>query len=62
MLEVCEYLSSLKTHVLFHSITAAEMAPFVEVLLTNLFKALTLPGSSENEYIMKGKCFMSSVI
>uniref|UniRef100_A0A8D0HSG7 Exportin-2 n=1 Tax=Sphenodon punctatus TaxID=8508 RepID=A0A8D0HSG7_SPHPU len=34
-------------------ITAAEMAPFVEVLLTNLFKALTFPGSSENEYIMK---------
>ncbi|XP_008946536.1 PREDICTED: exportin-2 isoform X2 [Merops nubicus] len=34
-------------------ITAAEIAPFVEVLLTNLFKALTLPGSSENEYIMK---------
>ncbi|XP_010190560.1 PREDICTED: exportin-2 isoform X2 [Mesitornis unicolor] len=34
-------------------ITAAEMAPFIEVLLTNLFKALTLPGSSENEYIMK---------
>uniref|UniRef100_A0A663MXB1 Exportin-2 n=1 Tax=Athene cunicularia TaxID=194338 RepID=A0A663MXB1_ATHCN len=34
-------------------ITAAEMVPFVEVLLTNLFKALTLPGSSENEYIMK---------
>uniref|UniRef100_A0A4X2JNK3 Exportin-2 n=1 Tax=Vombatus ursinus TaxID=29139 RepID=A0A4X2JNK3_VOMUR len=34
-------------------ITAAEIAPFVEILLTNLFKALTLPGSSENEYIMK---------
>ncbi|EMP35747.1 Exportin-2 [Chelonia mydas] len=34
-------------------ITAAEMVPFVEVLLTNLFKALTFPGSSENEYIMK---------
>lgn len=33
------------------------MAPFVEVLLTNLFKALTFPGSSENEYIMKGKSF-----
>ncbi|XP_045151350.1 exportin-2 [Echinops telfairi] len=33
--------------------TAAEIAPFVEILLTNLFKALTLPGSSENEYIMK---------
>ncbi|KAJ6665630.1 hypothetical protein lerEdw1_002000 [Lerista edwardsae] len=34
-------------------ITAAEMSPYVEILLTNLFKALTLPGSSENEYIMK---------
>uniref|UniRef100_H0W8W7 Exportin-2 n=1 Tax=Cavia porcellus TaxID=10141 RepID=H0W8W7_CAVPO len=33
--------------------TAAEITPFVEILLTNLFKALTLPGSSENEYIMK---------
>lgn len=31
------------------------MAPFTEQLLTNLFKALTLPGSSENEYIMKGE-------
>uniref|UniRef100_A0A8C5XN78 Exportin-2 n=1 Tax=Microcebus murinus TaxID=30608 RepID=A0A8C5XN78_MICMU len=36
-----------------YSFTAAEIAPFVEILLTNLFKALTLPGSSENEYIMK---------
>lgn len=62
MLEVCEYLPSLKSCVSLNSITAAEMAPFVEVLLTNLFKALTLPGSSENEYIMKGKCFMSSAI
>lgn len=57
MLVVCEYLPLLKSCVLLNSITAAEMAPFVEVLLTNLFKALTLPGSSENEYIMKGKCF-----
>lgn len=31
------------------------MAPYIEQLLTNLFKALTLPGSAENEYIMKGK-------
>lgn len=31
------------------------MAPFTEQLLTNLFKALALPGSAENEYIMKGK-------
>uniref|UniRef100_A0A3Q2FGW3 Exportin-2 n=1 Tax=Cyprinodon variegatus TaxID=28743 RepID=A0A3Q2FGW3_CYPVA len=34
-------------------ITSAEMAPFTEQLLTNLFKALSLPGSAENEYIMK---------
>uniref|UniRef100_A0A3B4ZRJ2 Exportin-2 n=1 Tax=Stegastes partitus TaxID=144197 RepID=A0A3B4ZRJ2_9TELE len=34
-------------------ITAAEMAPFTELLLNNLFKALALPGSAENEYIMK---------
>lgn len=40
-----------------YSFTAAEIAPFVEILLTNLFKALTLPGSSENEYIMKGRPF-----
>lgn len=40
-----------------YSFTAAEIAPFVEILLTNLFKALTLPGSSENEYIMKGRLF-----
>lgn len=40
--------------VLCFSITPAEMAPFTEQLLTNLFKALALPGSTENEYIMKG--------
>ncbi|XP_042197781.1 exportin-2 [Callorhinchus milii] len=34
-------------------ICSAELAPMVELLLTNLFKALTLPGSSENEYVMK---------
>ncbi|KAF3856376.1 hypothetical protein F7725_017099 [Dissostichus mawsoni] len=34
-------------------ITPAEMAPFTEQLLNNLFKALALPGSEENEYIMK---------
>ncbi|CAB1353828.1 unnamed protein product [Coregonus sp. 'balchen'] len=34
-------------------ITPAEMVPFTEQLLHNLFKALALPGSSENEYIMK---------
>ena len=41
--------------ILFVSITPAEMAPFTEQLLNNLFKALALPGSEENEYIMKGK-------
>nr|XP_061813737.1 exportin-2-like isoform X2 [Nerophis lumbriciformis] len=34
-------------------ISAVEMAPFTDMLLTNLFNAMTLPGSSENEYIMK---------
>uniref|UniRef100_A0A3P9LYL6 Exportin-2 n=1 Tax=Oryzias latipes TaxID=8090 RepID=A0A3P9LYL6_ORYLA len=34
-------------------ISSAEMAPYIEQLLNNLFKALTLPGSAENEYIMK---------
>uniref|UniRef100_A0A671U2Y1 Exportin-2 n=1 Tax=Sparus aurata TaxID=8175 RepID=A0A671U2Y1_SPAAU len=34
-------------------ITPAEMAPFTEQLLNNLFKSLALPGSAENEYIMK---------
>ncbi|GCB70322.1 hypothetical protein scyTo_0001247 [Scyliorhinus torazame] len=34
-------------------ISAVELAPMVELLLTNLFKALALPGSSENEYVMK---------
>lgn len=31
------------------------MAPFTDQLLINLLKALTLPGSAENEYIMKGE-------
>uniref|UniRef100_A0A671T169 Exportin-2 n=1 Tax=Sinocyclocheilus anshuiensis TaxID=1608454 RepID=A0A671T169_9TELE len=34
-------------------ITPTEMAPFTEQLLNNLFKSLAVPGSSENEYIMK---------
>ncbi|AWP02869.1 Exportin-2 isoform 3 [Scophthalmus maximus] len=34
-------------------ITPVEMAPFIEQLLNNLFKALAFPGSVENEYIMK---------
>ncbi|CAJ0923090.1 unnamed protein product [Ranitomeya imitator] len=34
-------------------ISAADMLPYTEQLLSNLFKALSLPGSCENEYIMK---------
>uniref|UniRef100_A0A4W4EA56 Exportin-2 n=1 Tax=Electrophorus electricus TaxID=8005 RepID=A0A4W4EA56_ELEEL len=33
--------------------SATEIAPFTEQLLNNLFNALAIPGSSENEYIMK---------
>lgn len=36
------------------SFSVAEITPFTEQLLTNLFSALAIPGSSENEYIMKG--------
>lgn len=36
------------------SFSVAEIASFTEQLLNNLFNALALPGSSENEYIMKG--------
>uniref|UniRef100_A0A8C5AWA8 Exportin-2 n=1 Tax=Gadus morhua TaxID=8049 RepID=A0A8C5AWA8_GADMO len=35
------------------NITPGEMAPFTSQLLNNLFKALSVPGSAENEYIMK---------
>eukprot|EP00057_Strongylocentrotus_purpuratus_P012730 XP_011667204.1 PREDICTED: exportin-2-like [Strongylocentrotus purpuratus] len=31
------------------------LQPHVEALLTNLFNALTMQGSEENEYIMKGE-------
>jgi hypothetical protein len=31
-----------------------ELVPVAPDLLNNLFKAMTLPGSQENEYVMKG--------
>lgn len=31
------------------------LAPFTSDLLARLFATLTLPGSTENEYVMKGK-------
>eukprot|EP00096_Caligus_rogercresseyi_P000645 TRINITY_DN11117_c0_g1_i1.p1 TRINITY_DN11117_c0_g1~~TRINITY_DN11117_c0_g1_i1.p1 ORF type:complete len:974 (-),score=386.32 TRINITY_DN11117_c0_g1_i1:7-2928(-) len=39
-------------------ISSAELSPFAESLLSGLFGALSLPGSSENEYVMK--CVMRS--
>lgn len=57
-IHLCIYLPIILANLplcMCFSITPAEMAPFTEQLLTNLFKALALPGSAENEYIMKGK-------
>ncbi|XP_032826379.1 exportin-2 [Petromyzon marinus] len=34
-------------------LTAAEVSPVIEPLLTNLLKAMTMPSSTENEYLMK---------
>jgi exportin-2 (importin alpha re-exporter) len=39
--------------ILFHRITAANLAPISTQLLTGLFTVLTQPGSYENEYVMK---------
>ena len=44
-----------KKNLSFCSIVKEDIQQYVEPLLTNLFKAFTLPGSAENEYIMKGK-------
>lgn len=51
---LCFVIILISKLTLFFSITPTEMAPFTEQLLNNLFKALAIPGSSENEYIMKG--------
>lgn len=40
--------------ILLFRFSVAEITPFTEQLLTNLFNSLAIPGSSENEYIMKG--------
>jgi len=36
-------------------ISRNDLASVRDKLLTNLFNALKLPGSQENEYVMKGK-------
>lgn len=48
----CFYLFPPRAHT--HSFSVPEITPFTDQLLTNLFSALAIPGSSENEYIMKG--------
>ena len=40
--------------VFLYRISKAEVQPFLEEMLSNLFNLLTVPGSQENEYVMKG--------
>ena len=57
----------IKNISLLQSVSITEVKPFLEQLLTNLFGVLDVPGSQENEYIMKcklrvlicGSCFLS---
>ena len=37
------------------SVSSESVKPQVELLLTNLFNTLEMEGSTENEYVMKGK-------
>lgn len=58
-------LSQINTHVCVFptshfSFSVAEIAPFTEQLLNNLYNALQIPGSSENEYIMKGASYLDT--
>ena len=38
-----------------HRISKEELQPFLEQMLSNLLNLLQVPGSQENEYVMKGK-------
>ena len=40
-----------------HRISKEEIQPFLEQMLSNLLNLLQVPGSQENEYVMKGKAF-----
>ena len=44
-----------------HRIAKAEVQPFLEEMLSNLLNLLQVPGSQENEYVMKGKGFNAVV-
>ena len=43
----------------FYSIPVESVKPHIEPLLVNLFAAIELSGSEENEYVMKGEYFKS---
>lgn len=46
----------------FFSVKKEEIAQLASALLSSLFSTLCLPGSSENEYVMKGMLiFLSEV-
>ena len=54
---VPEFTEAFKICFFFRSIRKEDMQPHAESLLLNLFQTLSIPGSQENEYIMKGMCF-----
>ena len=45
-----------------HRINKTEVQPFLETMLINLFNLLQVPGSQENEYVMKGMLTLHPVI
>ena len=55
------YTNCMCQHLLSR-ISSAEVKPFVEQLLVNLFSTLEMQGSQENEYIMKGECVIRPVV
>ncbi|KAK4337092.1 hypothetical protein RND71_043842 [Anisodus tanguticus] len=48
-----EKIFSMKTPDRVNLINSGHISPIIEMLMTNLFGALTFPGSEENEYLMK---------
>lgn len=50
-------LLTVKYKFYIHRITKAEVQPFLEDMLSNLLNLLQVPGSQENEYVMKGMWF-----
>lgn len=50
-------LLTVKYKFYVHRISKAEVQPFLEDMLSNLLNLLQVPGSQENEYVMKGIWF-----